>query len=269
MRKTIIIIGAAMVSLFAATLMFQNPIEAEAVLEPREARHVSDAARPAPEEGIDMLSVAAEVTPPAPRPAPIRMAQYAANDPVVNGLLRMCVSEAGFFSHADCVGIWQVIQNVRSRSCDRTIRKITECDENGETTLSAMRRLSPVAMKQRPAPTQRQRYVQGITVLCEEPRGFRGAEPNAHWENYREPCLELAELAMELASGVSRERFPVATVIAWGGRCEARGGACDDGIACRRGLARVESDTRNAFWCTPGARGCASTRDPLCDELDL
>lgn len=182
---------------------------------------------------------------------------------VVNGLLRICVSEAGFEGAEDCIGIWQVVGNVRSRTCDRQrIRRITECDGNGETVLSAMRRLSKTTMGVVAPRTRRQRWIAGITPECEKPNGFPS---DVDWENYRGKCEDLVALVRDLVTGTEQRRLTRAPIIAWGGRCEVEGGACDDAIACSRGLARVpDTDTANAFWCRPGSKGCSSSIDPMC-----
>ncbi len=260
MRKILFILGNALAVFSAITLLY-NPTEA-ADLEEEDMAPVEAVSTcvPAPEVEVEVEVTAPQDAGVSPTPAETQ---------VVNGLLRICVSESGFFSPQDCVGIWQVIKNTRSRSCSAHIRKITGCNADGETYLSVMRRHSPISMGQRPAPTARKRYIQRLTVNCEEPPGFESATGNANWERYREACLELAQLARALVTGTAHRRFPVPSVIAWGGRCEVQGGACDDAIACSRGLARVDSATRNAFWCTPGARGCEAVRDPLCAQFDL
>jgi hypothetical protein len=68
--------------------------------------------------------------------------QRETDEATVTGLLRICTSEQEG-SVTDCLGIWQVLQNIRSRECNRSYTQlITECDENGETMLSAMGRAS-------------------------------------------------------------------------------------------------------------------------------
>jgi len=182
-----------------------------------------------------------------------------------SALLRICISEAGGYEN-DCLGIWQVVRNVRSRGCDRD--GITDCNEGGETHLSAMKRLSGAILGTVPPRTRRQRWIASLDLSCKQPPGFTGS--TAQWERYYgRQCPRTAELTQNLVSGrLKKNLVSNAVPIAWGGRCEDRGGACDDPIACARGLARIPGlDTRNAFWCRPGSRGCASTVDPVCKNF--
>jgi hypothetical protein len=96
------------------------------------------------------------------------------------------------------------------------------------------------------------------------------------WErNHRRHCERTVKLARGLVSGRDRRRITRARVIAWGGRCEVPGGACDDPLACARGLARVphlevaEGDQKpaNAFWCKILTPGCRSDAEPVCVAL--
>lgn len=183
------------------------------------------------------------------------------------GLLRICISEADG-SESDCIGIWQVLRNIRMASCNRRMyRRITECDEGGETLLSAMRRAQRYALGVVPARSRRQRWVSELELSCEEPASW----PRSHEEwrhQYGRSCRETAELAIALVEGRDTRRLSRARIIAWGGRCEDERGACDDPIACSRGLARVPTDSLNAFWCRPGSGApCPSHVDPICGQL--
>ena len=179
--------------------------------------------------------------------------------------LRVCMSEASG-NKPDCLGIWQVISSIRSKKCDREwIRNITECDENGETRLSAMRRASRSLLGMTPPKSRRQRWISKLELDCDPPRQWPRSKK--HWENnYREICEDTVELAYNLVDGKRNYPWPVrrARPIAWGGRCESGDGACDDDIACGRGLARLYTKTLNAFWCRPGTRGCSDDIDPIC-----
>lgn len=181
------------------------------------------------------------------------------------GLLRICMSEADG-SEADCIGIWQVLNNIRSSGCDRQrIRRITECDENGETLLSVMRRAQKYALGVMPARSRRTQWISELELGCEQPGSFPGSERD--WRHqYGRSCPSTAALAKSLVAGEEFEPvFRGAQPITWGGRCETRTGACDDPLACQRGLARIQNEaTHNAFWCRPGSRGCSSTIDPIC-----
>jgi hypothetical protein len=183
------------------------------------------------------------------------------------GLFRICMSEqAG--SENDCIGIWQVLNNIRSRSCNRGLfRKITECDENGETMLSVMKRASRFVLGVVPARNKRQVWIRELELSCERPASF--LLPGNIWKRHLyKRCQRTAEIARRLTGG---ERLSVtkARVIAWGGRCETSQGACDDRHACERGLARVQgTQTHNAFWCMPGSSpGCPTSFDPVCEKL--
>jgi hypothetical protein len=78
--------------------------------------------------------------------------------------------------------------------------------------------------------------------------------------------MDTIELAKRLISGEERQSITSASIITWGGRCEDPQGACDDTMACLRGLARADTETRNAFWCRPGSSGCAADLDPICKQ---
>ena len=198
----------------------------------------------------------------------------------VLALHRVCASEAEFVSVEDCRGIWQVVHAIRARHCDRDRSpRITECENGEETALSAMRRMSRYATGILPAKTPRQRWVQQVTLECDEPSLFPRSR---HWEGLRDRCLAQAEAVRKLVTGEDSRPLTRATPIAWGGRCEDHcsdptdrstcraTGACDDRIACRRGLRRIEgTPTRNAFWCRPGSAGCPEGIEPSCRALGL
>jgi hypothetical protein len=185
----------------------------------------------------------------------------------VTGLLRICTSEQEG-SEEDCIGIWQVLRNIRIRSCDRArFRRITECDEDGETMLSVMRRAQKFAMGAVKARNRRQRWISHMTPTCEPPPNYPNSE--AIWDRrHKRHCEHTVKLARRLMKGQTKGSITGARIIAWGGRCEDPRGACDDPLACARGLARVPGlETHNAFWCRPGRHGCASDIDPICIEM--
>jgi len=189
-------------------------------------------------------------------------------DATVEGLLRICTSEQEG-SEDDCVGIWQVLTNIRSRSCNREwIRKITECDENGETMLSTMRRASRYVLGVVKPRSRRQQWIANMDLTCDMPDRYPHGEKN--WEKrHRHHCEATAKLARGLIDGSIKKSITGVRVITWGGRCEVKTGACDDPIACERGLARVPGlETKNAFWCLPGKSfGCSDDIDPICLKL--
>lgn len=186
-------------------------------------------------------------------------------------LLRMCGTEVSWKNEIDCRGIWHVITTIRSKNCDRSAiggRRITECDEGGETYLSAMRRLAPRLLGTVKAPNGSRHWMKNVNLDCAVPKGWGGT--SRRWEaQYGMRCREYSSLVTKLVSGQEIGRLPTrARPIAWGGRCETEDGACDDPIACSRGLHRIRNlGTENAFWCRPGTRGCAPTIDPICAKF--
>lgn len=197
---------------------------------------------------------------------------------VTEALLRICISEADGWEN-DCRLIWRTINNIRNTKCNRgMVRRITECDENGETILSAMRRAAGVAVGNIPPRTKRQRWVSNLALTCERPQHFPASD--RIWvRQYGERCPATAKLVKQLVSAGDTSTISIggARPIAWGGRCETKQGACDDPVACIRKLARIptsscrdrprsEECTFNAFWCRPGSPGCAASVDPICQQ---
>lgn len=196
----------------------------------------------------------------------------------LEAFLRVCVAEAE--GHLpDCIGIWQVANNLRRPLCDRSrVRHITECveDEKGErseTLLSALRRAQPHVLGQVPPRNRRVRWIGKLTTECEPPEGW--PESWDVWNaQYAQRCQKVVALGRYLLKGElppslpgSRYVWLPGAPITWGGRCEYRGGTCDDHQACARGLARIPTtDTLNAFWCLPGP-GCSRHIDPICLRL--
>lgn len=208
-------------------------------------------------------------------PTAIREALWAVpreggHEATLSALLRICVSEGGWRTNEslqDCVWIWQVTQNIRARASTCKVgdyRGITECDENGETNLSAMHRLAGRVLDESKARTARQRFISKLDLSCERPLFFPRGDS---WErNLKAPCERMAsEVRAIVQLKADRSLTNGAIPIAWGGRCEDSRGACDDALACKRGLARIPgSKTANAFWCRPGTSGCSPTIDPIC-----
>lgn len=159
-------------------------------------------------------------------------------------LLRVCVSEAGWLGFDDCSWIWKTASSVRRR---------------GERVDAALSRLSPRVGVVGNAKTPRQRWVAQLTTHCDLPLGY--VSPVA-WDRGR--CLRLAEKVLEIVRAAPQRRPSAPRPIAWGGRCEDAAGACDDRIACRRGLRRIPTSTANAFWCRPGTASCPEGVDPVC-----
>ena len=190
---------------------------------------------------------------------------------VITGFLRICIAESD--GHLpDCVGIWQVINNVRSRSCNRRqISRITECGDDGETVLSAMRRAQRHVMGMVPIRSRRARWIRNLNTDCEVPESWTAGTKNWN-KQYLKRCTYAVELGRGLIKGVlrsprpgSRLRYIPGVPIAWGGRCESGQDACDDPIACSRGLVRIKgTGTYNAFWKRPRNR---DEVDPICKQL--
>ena len=189
----------------------------------------------------------------------------------LNGFLRICISEAdGNFQ--DCVGIWQVMSNIRRRSCERGhVRRITECDENGETMLSVMRRSQRHVMGMMPLRNSRAGWIRNMDTECEVPEGWTGSDDEWNaW--YMRRCQNVVALGRTLIADEPLPQSPGSRLvwlpgnpITWGGRCETKNGACDDRIACARGLSRIAgTDTHNAFWRRPLT---PDEVDPICVQM--
>lgn len=184
------------------------------------------------------------------------------------GLLRICTSEQEG-SRDDCVGIWQVLNTIRSRSCNRhKIRRITECNEDDqETMLSVMRRVNRYVLGVVEPKRRRQRWISRMDLSCERPENFPHSDKIWN-KRHLHHCKNTVKLVQQLVQGEQVKRITNAQVIAWGGRCEVPRGACDDRIACARGLARVPGlDTHNAFWCRPSTKNCPKDIDPICIKM--
>lgn len=206
------------------------------------------------------------------------------DEQTLTAFLRVCISEADGYYH-DCIGIWQVIKNIRRSKCERGhVRRITECEEytkrDGtqglrETYLSVMKRASKSVLGVVPPRSARSRWVSELELDCKQPPSWPANENQWDSQYGSKRCPRVVELGRYLIKnelpprrpGVSFQWLP-GRPITWGGRCENKRGACDDRIACSRGLARVEQDlTHNAFWCRPGTPGCRRDADPICQQL--
>jgi hypothetical protein len=195
---------------------------------------------------------------------------------LLTALLRVCIAEADG-QPEDCTGIWQVVKNNRRRSCDRgLIRRITECvDGEGETYMSALRRHQRHVLGMIKARNRRAVWISNLLPDCEMPEGYPESED--HWNSHygSKVCPQAVADVRRLLAGKLPEERPGHRVrwlpgrpMTWGGRCESRGGACDDRIACGRGLARIpDTGTMNAFWCRPGTAGCPEDIDPICIQM--
>jgi hypothetical protein len=151
-------------------------------------------------------------------------------------LLRIFINEADG-QELDSHGIWQVLRTIRSRSCDRSMRRrITDCEEYEhrgetryrETLLSAMRRMSKAVVDENILQrTKRQRWTSQVELSCERPRNYPGNEKTWRFQ-YGVRCPRRAELARKLVSGQEDVNLVEGvTLIAWGGQCRP-GQACDN-----------------------------------------
>lgn len=196
-------------------------------------------------------------------------------DALLTAFLRVCIAEADGNTQ-DCVGIWQVVKNNRRRTCDRgMIRRITECDDDGETMLSALRRHQRHVLGFIKARNKRAIWIANLTPECEMPEGWTDGENRWDALYGSKVCPQVVADTRHLIAGELPPPRPGARVswlpgrpVTWGGRCESSGGACDDRIACARGLARIpDTSTLNAFWCVPGRPGCRTDAEPICVQL--
>ena len=211
------------------------------------------------------------------------------DEAVLTAFTRICIAEADGYLQ-DCVGIWQVMSNIRRTRCTRgEVRRITECEELAgqdgvvrlrETMLSVMRRSQPhiLAMGRFKTSVRNSRaaWIRNLTTDCSEvPRNWTGTENQWDSQYGAKRCPHVVELGQYLLRGklppdrpgVHLEWLP-GRPITWGGRCESGKASCDDPVACARQLARVQGGpkTHNAFWCRPG-RGCSDDIDPICIEM--
>lgn len=188
-------------------------------------------------------------------------------DATLTAFLRVCLAEADG-APQDCVGIWQVIKNNRRRSCNRPRNRVTECDENGETFLSALRRHQRHVLGMIPLRNRRARWITKLETDCEPPPGFTIDQ----WDSrYASRCQHAVQMGQYLVKGKlppsrpgHRLKWLPGTPITWGGRCETKRGSCDDRIACARGLVRIDTRTENAFWRRARTQ---DEVDPVCRTL--
>jgi hypothetical protein len=194
----------------------------------------------------------------------------------LTALVRICIAEADGRPQ-DCVGIFQVLKNIRRRTCDRArIRRITECEEDGgETLLSVMRRAQRHILGDMKLRNKRAGWIRQLETDCEPPPTW--THGLNQWDaQYTKRCQQTVALARTLLDGELPPQVPGQRLhwlkgrpITWGGRCETGKASCDDRIACSRGLARIpDTKTANAFWCRPGTAGCAPTIDPICARFE-
>lgn len=195
-------------------------------------------------------------------------------DSTLTAFLRVCIAEADG-NTSDCIGIWQVIRNNRRRTCARAQpggKRITECDENGETFLSALRRHQRHILGYIPLRNRRATWISKMTLDCETPPEEYPDNLNQWDAQYFNRCTQTIALGQRLMKG----KLPPSTPghryswlpgrpITWGGRCESKKASCDDRIACARGLVRIpDTNTYNAFW--QRAR-TPDEIDPICAKL--
>jgi hypothetical protein len=188
------------------------------------------------------------------------------NNPML-ALARICVNEEGWHNPRGCAAIWQVVQNVRSKTCNRKrISLSTQCRNGKETSLSAMRRLSKRVTGIIPPTSSQQKWTSTLQANNHAPSGWieckkaikqgkkRVSFPtgcHGVWELYSEPWAKVREIARKLYLGqVDTRPCPEKNtkhgpVIAWGY-------SGDLWLAERRGLIQVDcGDTGNYFFAKP------------------
>lgn len=185
-------------------------------------------------------------------------------------LARICVNEEGWFNKTGCAAIWQVVQNVRSKTCNKkVIPLITQCKNGKETSLSAMRRLSKRVTGLVPPTTPRQRWTSTLQPSKRPPlkwvectsyktvKNKRVSFPigcHGVWKLYSEAWLEILETAKKLYQR-HHEDLPCPTANAFHGPVIAWGYKGDLWLAKRRGLIQINcGDTGNFFFAKPKLR---------------
>lgn len=191
----------------------------------------------------------------------------------LTALVRICIAEADGASQ-DCVGIWQVLKNIRRRSCARGhVRRITECEEGGgETMLSVMKRAQPHILGATGYTLRNPRagWIRNLDLDCENPpAGWTGNDNQWDAQYGSKTCPQTIVAARHLIRNELPPARPGARLtwikgrpITWGGRCETKKASCDDRMACDRGLIRLRSDTLNAFW----RKASPGEVEPICAE---
>lgn len=172
-------------------------------------------------------------------------------------LLRVWVSESGFRSPADQLGIWRVLTR-RARSTEPA------------RVVDMIRRYSGRALPPHESPyrsphrSKRQRWVNELDCGCERPPSLEIAD--AWWrESYRPRCLAMCSRARALFAG----RDPFAALGCDVGTTPSHwGGAMDDPRAIMRWRPVLvtcgDVESKNHFWCDPKHADCYGV--PVCDS---
>jgi hypothetical protein len=189
---------------------------------------------------------------------------------VILVLSRICVSEANWLhdelkdpnddvNHAelDCPAIYRVLRRTRAR---------------GETLIGTMRRHVHYVTEQWEPHSPRTQWLVELNADNTRPPHFQATDSEGrplNWDrDYRPRWIAMQQFVTELIAGEHLGPCADAPIIAWGGRCDDEGGACDDHLAEDRGLVPYEHcgleasggrHPANRFWCRPGEEGC----DPL------
>lgn len=152
-------------------------------------------------------------------------------------LARAAVSEASWSSLQDMRLIYQVVRTTRN---------------DGETLLQCLREHTRIVSEVWTPKTERHRWLVELNLDATYPPHF--PEPKKLWDSlYRDRWKKVLRWADALLKGRIDGRPCPVPVIAWGGRCDVPGGACDDRIARSRGLIPIEvcGDTKNRGWTRP------------------
>lgn len=181
-------------------------------------------------------------------------------------LARICVNEEGWSSKRGCAAIWQVVKNVRSKTCNiKKIPNITQCRHGQETYLSTMRRLSKRVTGIVPATREHHKWTSTLQMNDDPPtkwveckrirKGkkvmFHPANCHGTWSLYVERWREARKFARGLYWGhikitpCPKSNEVHGPVIAWGYEG-------DLWLAKKRKLIQVDcGDTNNMFFAKP------------------
>jgi len=195
-------------------------------------------------------------------------------------LSRICVSEANWLhddikdpnddvNHAelDCPAIYRVLRRTRAR---------------GETLIGTMRRHVHYVTEQWEPHSPRTQWLVELNAEGTRPPHFQATDSGGrplNWDrDYRPRWMAMQQFVSELLDGEHLGPCADAPIIAWGGRCDDEGGACDDHHAEDRGLVPYEHcgleasggrHPANRFWCRPGEDGCDPPPQEIIPQVEV
>jgi hypothetical protein len=173
---------------------------------------------------------------------------------------RLCVSEANWV-HDDRLDHRHPDQNHAERDCPAIYRVLRRTRRTGQTLIGIMREHSRYSTEEWAPRGPRTRWIVQLQLNDRRPTNFPATDSEGrplNWERDYLPRWQAVQaLTRRLLAGRDLGPCANAPIIAWGGRCDDEGGACDDHIAERRGLVPYDcGETANRFWCRPGTPGC-------------